>query len=84
MGRAEKKWSEVERRNIKQVANMKRIISVNTLLSPRGLKAPFYSMTRAVRAISYLVPSDRLSSSYQDPERSHILKKEEKNKHQTG
>lgn len=76
MGRAEKKRREVERGNMKQVTNMKRRISVNTPLSPRGLKAPFYSMTRVVRAISYLVPSDRLSSSYQDPERSHILKKE--------
>lgn len=51
---------------------------MSPLLSPQGLKTPFYSMTRAMRVISYSVPSDRLSSSYQDPERSRILNKEEK------
>lgn len=51
---------------------------MSPLLSPQGLKAPFYIMTRAVRGISYLTPSDRLFSSYQDPERNRILKKEEK------
>lgn len=53
---------------------MKRRISVSPLLSPGGLKTPCYSMTRVVRVISYLVPSDRLSSSYQDPEKSRTLR----------
>ena len=54
---------------------MNRRISVSPLPSPQGVKTPCYSMTRAGRVIPYLVPSDRLSSSYQDPERTRNLKK---------
>lgn len=36
------------------------------------------------RLISYLEPSDKLSSFYQDPGKSRSLKEEEGGKHQTG
>lgn len=45
-------------------------------MSPPGSEALCYCMTRVVRAISYSEPSDRLSSSYRDLERTHSLKME--------
>lgn len=35
-------------------------------------------MTNMVRLVSYLEPSDKLSSFYQDPVKSHTLKKKER------